>query len=300
LKRSIRVIRAVLARTLGGVLASVPGLEAAFIASGRWFAPRSRVLGSLYWFTQDDLMRRVRTSGRRFRRLPVAGIDMYVDMTDGTGRLHYFYDDPYEPETSRAIRRLLRTGDVFLDIGAHVGYFSTLAGHIVGNTGQVVAFEPHPEAVATLRAATVVNGLSGAIEIVEAAAGNAAGTVRFFLSVDPVLSTIDPARSPARDHFTFDRSIEVRQLTVDAWLADRKDLTPRIRAIKIDVEGTEADVVEGMRGTLAACPRAVILVETDAGGVADRLLRAEGYVGSMLDVRLGGFGNYLYERTRTT
>ena len=92
-------------------------------------------------------------------------------MTDGTGRLHYFYDDPYEPEMSLAIRRLLRTGDVFLDIGANIGYFSTLAGHIVGETGQVVAFEPHPEALATLRAATAVNGLSGVIEIVEAAVG---------------------------------------------------------------------------------------------------------------------------------
>jgi hypothetical protein len=37
-----------------------------------------------------------------------------------------------------------------------------------------------------------------------------------------------------------------------------------IRAIKIDVEGTEDDVVEGMRGVIAACPAAAILCETDA------------------------------------
>ena len=294
-----RTIRAILARRLGGVLATLPGLESTFIASGRQLASLSRVLGTLYWFTQDDLMRRARASGRRFRRLPVAGIDMYVDLTDATGRLHYFYDDPYEPGLSQAIRRLLRTGDVFLDVGANVGYFSVLAGHIVGETGHVVAFEPHPEALATFRAATAVNGLSGVITIVEAALGNAEGTVRFFLSVDTVLSTIDPARSPARDQFSFDRSIEVRQLTLDAWLAERQDLVPRIRAIKIDVEGTEADVVEGMQGTLAACPRAAILCETDAGSAADRFLRAAGYTASLLDVRRQAFGNYLYERTLT-
>jgi hypothetical protein len=114
-----------------------------------------------------------------------------------------------------------------------------------------------------------------------------------------VLSTTDPSRSPARNHFTFERSIDVRQVALDDWLAGRPDLTPRIRAIKIDVEGTEADVLDGMRGTLAACPRAAILCETALGSAADRFLRAEGYTASALDVRRDTFGNYLYERSLT-
>jgi FkbM family methyltransferase len=299
MKTWLRAIRAAHARVLGSVVAAFPALEPAFIATGRWIARRSHLFGTLYWFTQDDLLRRVRASGRRFRPLPVAGLEMQVDISDGTGRLHYFYDEPYEPDMAQAIHRLLRTGDVFLDVGANIGFFSVLAGCIVGESGRVVAFEPHPDALATLRAAIAVNGLSGIVDIVEAAVGNAAGAVRFFLSDDPVLSTLDPARSPARDNFSFDRSIEVRQLTLDDWLAERLHLAPRIRAIKIDVEGTEADVVNGMRRTLAACPRAAILCETAPGSVADRLLRADGYAASMLDARDGSFGNYLYERTLT-
>jgi FkbM family methyltransferase len=174
-----------------------------------------------------------------------------------------------------------------------------LAGHIVGHTGHVVAFEPHPGALATLGASIAVNRLDGVVEIVQAALGNTAGTVRLFLSDDSVLSTTDPALSPARDHFEFNRSIDVQQLTLDAWLAERTDLAPRIRAIKIDVEGTEADVVEGMRGTLARCPRAAILLETDAGSTTDRFLQAEGYAATVLDIRRGEFGNYLYERSLT-
>lgn len=295
----LRAIRAAQARGLGSVVAAFPALEPAFIGTGRWIARRSRLFGTLYWFAQDDLQRRLRASGRRFRPLRVAGLEMQVDVTDATGGMHYFYDEPYEPEMALAIRRLLRPGDVFLDVGANIGFFSVLAGFIVGQTGRVAAFEPHPDALATLRAAIAVNGLGGIVEVVEAAVGNAAGAVRFFLSDDPVLSTLDPARSPARDHFTFDRSIEVRQLTLDDWLAERQELAPRIRAIKIDVEGAEADVVAGMRRTLAACPQAAILCETDAGSVADRLLRADGYAAAMLDVRGGRFGNYLYERTLT-
>jgi FkbM family methyltransferase len=131
---------------------------------------------------------------------------------------------------------------------------------------------------------------------VQAALGNARGTVRFFLSDDSVLSTVDPARSPARDHFRFDRSIDVELFTLDGWLAGRKDLT-RIRAIKIDVEGTEDDVVEGMRGVIAACPAAAILCETGAGSASDRFFCELGYVRSTLDVRRGTFGNYLYDRS---
>jgi hypothetical protein len=70
----------------------------------------------------------------------------------------------------------------------------------------------------------------------------------------------------------------------------------RIRAIKIDVEGTEADVLAGMRDTVRRCPSATILCETSAGSVADEFLRAEGYQVSALDVRKGTFGNYCYER----
>jgi hypothetical protein len=51
-----------------------------------------------------------------------------------------------------------------------------------------------------------------------------------------------------------------------------------------------------MRATLAACPGAAILCETEAGSAADALLRAEGYEVSILDVRNGTFGNYCYER----
>ena len=146
---------------------------------------------------------------------------MQVDVTDGTGRLHYFHDEPYEPKLSEAIRERLQPGDVFLDIGANVGYFSVLAAHLVGPEGRVVAFEPHPEAIEILRQAVAVNGLVGVVEVVEAALGNQSATVPLFLSDDSVLSTTDPARAPSRFHFTFPRSVDVRLLRLDDWLRER-------------------------------------------------------------------------------
>lgn len=283
-------------RIVGATLAAFPALEPVFITTGRWLTRRSMVLGTLYWFGQDDLLHRLRRSGRRFRTLPVAGIEMGVDVTGGTGRLHYFYDQAYEPELSHAIRERLAPGDVFLDVGANVGYFSVLAGRIVGPEGRVVAFEPHPEALAVLRQAVAANRLIDVVEVVEAAAGAEGGTARLFLSDDSVLSTTDPSRSPARHEFAFLRAIDVRRVTLDGWLAERPDLLRRVRAIKIDVEGTEADVLEGLRHTIERCPDAAILVETSSGSAADGFLRARGYEVSALDVRRGQFGNYCYER----
>jgi FkbM family methyltransferase len=296
LRNWLRTVRAAIAHVIGGVLAAYPGIEPAFIASGRRLGARSRIVGTLYWFAQEDLLRRLRGSSRRFRVMPVAGVNLAVDVTDATGRMHYFHDEPYEPELSRAIAARLQSGDVFLDVGANTGYFSLLAGRLVGPEGRVAAFEPDPAAAAAMAEAVARNALADAIEIVPAAVSDSAGTTRLFLTVDSVLSTTDPSRSPARAQFAFPRSIDVPQVTLDGWLAARPDLVPRIRAIKIDVEGTEGDVLRGMRATLERCPLATILCETSAGSDADVFLRERGYEGAPLDIRRGTFGNYCYER----
>lgn len=128
----LRAVRRVAASAIGAALAGVPSLEPVFIRTGRWVRGRSRVLGTLYWFAQDHLLHRLRGSGRQFRALSVAGTVVLLDITDGTARLHYFYDEPYEPELARAIHDALRPGDVFLDVGANIGFFSALAARLVG------------------------------------------------------------------------------------------------------------------------------------------------------------------------
>ncbi|MEO6238809.1 MAG: hypothetical protein ABIQ52_17575, partial [Vicinamibacterales bacterium] len=144
LKAWLRSIRGVAASVAGSGLARAPSFEPLFIFTGHCLRRRSRALGTFYWFAQDDLLKRLRGSGRQFRPLRVAGTEILVDITDATGRMHYFYDEPYEPELAAAVRDALRPGDVFLDIGANVGFFSILAARLVGDSGRVVAFEPHP------------------------------------------------------------------------------------------------------------------------------------------------------------
>lgn len=48
----------------------------------------------------------------------------------------------WEPAEAEQIRKCLQSGDTFIDVGAHIGYFSVLAAQIVGTTGQVISIEP--------------------------------------------------------------------------------------------------------------------------------------------------------------
>jgi FkbM family methyltransferase len=299
LKDWLRAARAAAARSIAAAIHAFPSLEPGFIVTGRWCARRLPLVGTLYWFAQDELIRSMRRSRRRFRVHEVAGIDLAVDVTDGSARLLHFYGKPYEPGLAQAIRERLGPGDVFLDIGANIGYFSVLAGATVAPTGRVIAFEPHPAAREILQQAVTVNALGDVIEIVPAAVADRDGVAALFLTADTVLSTTDPSRSPMRSAYTFPDSIDVPQVTLDAWLGARTNLVPRVRAIKIDVEGTEADVLRGMAETLRACPGATIFCETIEGSDADRFLRGLGYEAAAIDSYGGGFGNYRYQRRVT-
>jgi len=297
----LRRLRVAQGRGVGALVAACPPLEPIFIAAGRAVARRSRLAGTLYWSAETDLVRRLAASGRRYRRLHVAGVDVMADVTDGTARLDYFHGEPYEPGLVDALPRLLTPGAVFVDIGANVGFLSILAARLVGPEGRVIAVEPHPGAVARLRAGIAANGVTNSVEIVEAACGlQDRGMVRLHLAEDSVLSSTDPERAPLRRDFPFLRSIEVPSITIDGWMRGRGELLARIAAIKIDVEGTEAEVLRGMAETLAACPRAALLCETEAGGPADHWLRERGYEATLLDERQHTFGNYLYVRRNLT
>ena len=86
-------------------------------------------------------MRALRRSGRRFRVHRIDGLEMAVDVTDGTARLLHFYGQSCEPGLTRALRQRLAPGDVFLDIGATIGFFP-----VDGETLSYLRFTGRPAA----------------------------------------------------------------------------------------------------------------------------------------------------------
>src|SRR5262249_684607 len=86
------------------------------------------------------------------------GLRMRVRLDDYIGNFIYYWGC-WEPDESWVIRALLRPGDVFVDVGANVGYFSPLAARAVGPLGRVIAFEPTPPTLEELRHNVALNDL---------------------------------------------------------------------------------------------------------------------------------------------
>src|SRR3954462_9706150 len=91
LKNWLRAARAVNARAIGATVAALPSLEPAFIGIGRWVGPGPPGFrggpggargfpGGVFGFGEEDLLPRLRRPGRRYRVLPIAGIEFAVDV----------------------------------------------------------------------------------------------------------------------------------------------------------------------------------------------------------------------------
>jgi len=144
----------------------------------------------------------------------------------------------YEAEQAGWVRGCLRPGDVFVDVGASFGFYTTLASGLVGPAGRVFAFEPSPVAGGVLEAAIRESAMAN-VTLTRAAVGSKVGRVSLHLPTSGEL------HSPsALATFPGFYSVEVPVLALDdfAPLAS----VPAVRLMKIDVEGYEPDVVRGM------------------------------------------------------
>lgn len=160
-----------------------------------------------------------------------------------------------ELPVQQALAEHLGQGDVFYDIGSNIGFFSLLAARLVGPDGKVFAFEPVPANARRIRANADRNRFSH-VDVLEVAVGReAAGTASLTLSRHPGgASLFDEAPPDATG------TMEVATTTIDELIRTGRINPPSL--VKVDVEGTELDVLAGMRATIAA-HSPVLIVELD-------------------------------------
>jgi FkbM family methyltransferase len=179
-----------------------------------------------------------------------------TDVIDGlriTGRvaLHSAYLDELgeasrESHTAKLFTAAVTPGSTAVDVGAHLGYFTLLAARAVGTSGRVLAIEPNPATLPLLRRNVTNNGFEDRVTIVDRALAAHTGRMTFY-------------RSPAGDTSSLhqqdagDQPVEVETVTLDELVAE----PTRLSAIKIDVEGAEGEVLQGMQGVLEGAPAAL-------------------------------------------
>jgi FkbM family methyltransferase len=168
--------------------------------------------------------------------------DMRVHLPDLVGIKLYQYGF-FEEGLTRALIEKVPQGGVFIDIGAHVGYYTILASLLAGPEGRVVAFEPTPRTRTELAFNTA--GLDN-VSIVPKAAwdGPTRLTLTDFGWRRSCFNSVVAARIRGNPRH---ESIEVEAIAVDDWLAAH-DIVPSF--IKIDAESAEYRILQGLRGTI--------------------------------------------------
>jgi FkbM family methyltransferase len=194
------------------------------------------------------------------------GFRLCVDTTEGIGRV-LVISGIWEPQVTALFQRILSAGDVCVDIGANAGYFTLLASRLVGPRGHIYAFEPAPKNYAQLTANLKLNEVSN-VTALNVAAGAA--------EADGLLEDRSPGqamRSMIR-HGSVDvgspsaTAVPVRPVASVLESADRG----RLRLVKVDVEGYEAEVLRGLEPVFEAGARPDVIVEVHAGRVDDAAL----------------------------
>jgi FkbM family methyltransferase len=148
----------------------------------------------------------------------------------------------FEAETSMLLLTILRAGDRFADVGGHIGYFSVLASKVVGAAGEVVAFEPAASNHARLLAHLTMNGCDNVLPL-QLAVGPRDAAVSLHLNSD---NDGGHALWDVRTHPMNTRS-RAHPAQQAVWMTrlDRVLGSRPVRAMKLDIEGSELGALQG-------------------------------------------------------
>lgn len=163
----------------------------------------------------------------------INGVKLFIDKEDSLSLTR----GVYEKDEVDLIKRVVKMGDKVLDIGANIGYHTTIFSKLIGGTGKVFAFEPDPENFRLLKKNIEINNCQNAI-LVNKALSDKEEKIKLYLS-----------EYNMGDHRTYDSSdgrkfVEVDCISIDSYF---KDKDSKIDFIKIDIQGAEYSVLKGMR-----------------------------------------------------
>ena len=148
----------------------------------------------------------------------------------------------WDPQLTSFVKERLHPGAVFVDIGAHSGYFSLLAANLVGPAGIVLAVEPSPKAILELKRNIEVSKLNNVI-VEGVACGDASGPTFLYLHDDS-----NSSMSSLSSKNVAGEKVSVQCLGLDTLV--EKHALPKVDLIKIDVEGAELGVLRSGKRTI--------------------------------------------------
>jgi FkbM family methyltransferase len=191
----------------------------------------------------------------------------------------------WERGLTALVRKRVRQGTTFIDVGANIGYYTLLAAKLVGPFGRVIAFEPEPGVFELMKRGVEANGFRQGVYLERKALSNKRGILELYLSsTNRGENSIVPTRGESR--------ISVPAVTLDEYLGSGH----HVDFIKMDIEGGEGFALEGMQQTLRSNPNIDIAMELSPWSLEHAgytpmhlldLLREDGFIAHIIDEESG-------------
>lgn len=190
---------------------------------------------------------------------------------------YWYYGKNRERNTIKIFEQWIKPRDLVLEIGGHIGYFSTFFQSIVGEAGRVIVFEPSAKNLKYLYSniSLLPQSLGRNIQVVEKGAGDVNEILDFY--IDPITGQNNSFVKDFAGFFANRKNsaeenaqlilerVEVKQLDsffIEDWKGGEPDF------VKIDVEGFEWNVIKGFKETIEKCrPKLMIEIQADANHI---------------------------------
>lgn len=234
------------------------------VIDARWFRALCRPLIRLLSINRDS-------------EFLVEGQRMYARRMDKVALVLLYKFRANEYFERILMEKVCQPGMVVADIGAHMGYFTLAMARCVGPQGKVHAFEPDPDNLSLLARAVQANALTN-VEIHAAAVSEAEGTCRLYL-----------CEENAGDNRIYDSGdgrpfIDIKTVALDQLLRDGK-----LDVVKMDIQGSEAKALRGMKSLLASNPKLLVLSEFSPSLIRQSGDQPEDYLNQMRDLGFEAF-----------
>jgi len=193
--------------------------------------------------------------GNGFILREIQGSKMFLDMGDTGLSSELFLKGIRESKATEEFQKRLRKGMVIAEIGANIGYYALMEALRIGKEGKVYAIEPVAENIELLKKNIEANGYEN-IEVFNKAIGDKNEKKDLLLSRQSNLSSFC-------EHIDLDKTGEKREVelqTLDSFLQGKR----KPDFVRMDVEGYEFEIMQGMKKTLKEAGHLQLFIEVHA------------------------------------
>lgn len=196
---------------------------------------------------------------------------MWVDAHDHGLSPHLIMQGYWEIWITQVLARMATPGTTAIDIGANVGYYTLLLAEAVGPSGKVISFEPNPRIGAMLRMSVSINGFGSRVLVRdEAVSASNSGRLTFAIPKHEPKNAALVADEVHRRAFVHAFGEDLDFVDVPLISLDSLQLE-NVGVVKIDAEGAERDIWNGMQQTIRSNPGIRIVMEFNARRVENAM-----------------------------